>query len=191
MHGAGDVRDRLRALLIASQTIDAVGLLYREYRVDIRCFVASRISQPDRVDDVCGEVWLSVVAALERFRGEAAPLTWLMEIARHKVADLIRRDAGRPVVPIEHVAAALCTTSSEQPSRRIQREQSRYAVRRLMSRFSPAEQELLELRYVRGLTPAQIVKEKWPSECPNTVSKRLSLLRKRMRQMLAEESALA
>ncbi len=190
MRDSSDLEQRLRGQLDVCRTREAASLLYRAYQADVRRFVGSRVSA-DRVDDLCGDVWLAVASALQHFRGESRPLTWILEIARHKLADLARGRAGRPMGPIEKILDELVASSAARPSQALQRDETRNAVRRVIARLSPDEQELLELRYARGLTPAQIIKEKNLPDRPNTVSKRLSLLRRRLRQLFEEESALA
>lgn len=50
----------------------------------------------DLADEAAQETWARAVRSLPRFRGDSAVLTWLLAIARHVVAGLIRDKYRRP-----------------------------------------------------------------------------------------------
>jgi RNA polymerase sigma-70 factor, ECF subfamily len=50
----------------------------------------------DLADEASQETWARAVRSLPRFRGESSVLTWLLAIARHVVAGLLREQCRRP-----------------------------------------------------------------------------------------------
>jgi RNA polymerase sigma-70 factor (ECF subfamily) len=53
------------------------------------------LADADDVEDVVQDVYLRVVTALPRFRFDAPVLSWMLAIARHTCADLVRRRQRR------------------------------------------------------------------------------------------------
>lgn len=58
---------------------------------------AARKVPPDVVDDLVQEALLGALTA--RYRGEAAPATWVQAILRHKIADYYRQQRGYCELP--------------------------------------------------------------------------------------------
>jgi RNA polymerase sigma-70 factor (ECF subfamily) len=53
-------------------------------------FLHHRLDRREAVDDLVQEVFLAAWRSLDRFRGESEVRTWLLGIARHKLADHYR-----------------------------------------------------------------------------------------------------
>ena len=56
----------------------------------IYAFIHHRLDRPEAVDDLVQEVFLAALTAISRFRVESSLRTWLLGIARHKIADYYR-----------------------------------------------------------------------------------------------------
>ena len=174
----------LRQRLDAGDATGACRLLHDALAAEVQRFVASRSrDRPDRVDDVCQEVWTAVRRAIGRYRVEASPRGWVLSIARRKLIDAWRDD--QPVVPLEDSlvdAPALGRTSARS---RLVREERRAALRAVLATLSAGDRELLELRYAVGLKPGEIA-ESWGLDA-NTVSQRLVRAVRRLREALPRE----
>src|ERR1700712_801385 len=59
---------------------------YREHLEDVQRFVARRIGDRERAADLTAEIFIAAIESAERFRGKAAPRTWLFGIARLVIA---------------------------------------------------------------------------------------------------------
>src|SRR5262249_33647025 len=62
---------------------------------DVYRFVYRRLDRAEAVDDLVQEVFLAAWKALPDFRGESELRTWLLGIARHKIADYYRERLSR------------------------------------------------------------------------------------------------
>jgi RNA polymerase sigma-70 factor (ECF subfamily) len=175
------VDDALRERLAAGDTGGACQLLHDAFAGDVKRFVASRSRErPDRVDDVCQEVWAAVGRTVARFRFEATPRGWLLSIARRKLVDAWRDDA--PVVALEDSLVDDPAISRPSARSELVREERRAALRAALATLAPGDRELLELRYLVGLKPAEIAET-----CgldANTVSQRLLRATRRLRDAL-------
>lgn len=72
-------RDRKAIAELVSVHADAI------YR-----FIHHRLDRPEAVDDLVQEVFLAALSAIGRYRVESSLRTWLLGIARHKIADYYR-----------------------------------------------------------------------------------------------------
>jgi RNA polymerase sigma-70 factor, ECF subfamily len=177
---------RVRALVERGEVSAACDLLYASYAADVRRFVASlRPSIP--VQDVCQETWAAALAGLPRFRFQASPRVWLFSIARRRTLDALRRRQRRPLETtldttealLKHLAPARAT-----PSSALVRKRRAAALDLVLAEWRPEDRELLELRFVAGLKPAEIVDVLDRGDNPNTVSQRLLRLATRLRLQL-------
>lgn len=69
-------------------------------------FLHHRLDRKDLLDDLVQEVFLAAWRALDRFRGESEVRTWLLGIARHKLADHYRARMRGADLPLEPDAGA-------------------------------------------------------------------------------------
>jgi RNA polymerase sigma-70 factor (ECF subfamily) len=182
----------LRSLLEAGDIQTALRELHRAHAAEVDRFVRYCARPGAPIDDICQEVWAAVREALPKFRFAATPRVWLFAIARRKAADAFR-GAGRDVtLDSELVADGFATICAppETPSRMLHVAQRARTLSEALGALTAEERELLELRFVAGLKPAQIVKFLGLSAEPNTVSQRIVRLVRRLRERLRGRSAL-
>jgi RNA polymerase sigma-70 factor (ECF subfamily) len=182
--------DRLAELLRQGELAEASELLVRLYARDVERFVASRGAKA--VADVCQTVWLSARAGLAKFRMQSTPRVWLFAIAKRAVVDAHRADAR--LVPTDwddEVARSfpLGPQASSTASAKLVAAERAAALQRVLARWPAEDRELLELRYVNDLKPAEIAE--LVEARPNTVSQRIVRLAARLREELAQEDEFA
>jgi RNA polymerase sigma-70 factor (ECF subfamily) len=121
--------------------------LYRAAYARLVAFAHHRLGDVDDARDAVSETMARAVGQLARFQGDEAGFTpWLFGILRHVVADVHRSRArahkhARPeVVEVPDAAEALLLQADHA------------LVREAFGRLGPAEQELLALRVVGGLS---------------------------------------
>lgn len=181
---------RLRALLEAGQVEHACRLLHEVHGPAVARFVRAR--RRDDADDVLQDIWVAVGRTLAGFRFEASPRGWLLTIARRKLIDAWREH--QPVVGLDDQLAdddavvALQGVASSPRSAAL-RDERRGAVQRALATLAPDERELLELRYVGELTPAEIGEAL--EQRANTVSQRLVRALRRLRAALIADEVFA
>lgn len=66
-----------------------------ELHAELAAYVRRRWSDPTTAEDLIQETWIAAIGARERFRGASEPSTWLIAIARRRMADRHRRDTRR------------------------------------------------------------------------------------------------
>jgi RNA polymerase sigma-70 factor (ECF subfamily) len=120
--------------------------LYRRVFPRLRGFVARRVG-PGEVEDVVADIMVRAVVGIDRFQWEPSGFeAWLFGIARRACADHHRREARRPVKGRDEGVA------DTDPGEALERADEHARLRGRFAMLSPAEQELLELRVVAGLS---------------------------------------
>ena len=83
-------------MLAARGDRDALGELVRSLQAPVWRFAFHLTRDRDLADEAAQETWLRAVRSLPRFRGDSSVLTWLLAIARHVVAGLLRERCRTP-----------------------------------------------------------------------------------------------
>ena len=195
MTDCGSTTRRLRELVDGGEVSAACDLLYSCYAPDVRRFVASlRPAAP--VQDLCQETWVAALAGLPRFRFEASPRVWLFSIARRRTIDALRRNRKRDLetrletseVLLKQFAAGVARAT---PSSALVRKRRAAVLDSVLADWSSDDRELLELRFVAGLKPAEIVDVLAYPQNPNTIAQRLVRLAARLRSQLRHHDEFA
>jgi RNA polymerase sigma factor (sigma-70 family) len=183
----------VRRFVENGQTKTALELLYERHHSDVRRFV--RFGRPgEAVDDVCQEVWLAVQRSLPGFRFETSPVAWILSIARFKVADShrYRRLRGNDVEfdsrdPLLD-GVTMGPRRPRTPASQMERKEQLEALEAALLDCDPLDREFLELRYICGLRPAEIVEILALDLSPNALSQRLVRALRRLRGQLVKAS---
>jgi RNA polymerase sigma-70 factor, ECF subfamily len=134
----------------------AFAAIYRDNVGWVRSYVASKVFDFEKVEDIVAEVFVRVLRNISRFEDRGVDFAaWLNRIARNLVIDhlkssVITKEVLQDVTPdraggsdTESLALALMETDRLRVS---------------ISRLHPTHQRILELRYVRGLTGGETAK---------------------------------
>ena len=169
----------------------AVECLYAAHALDVRRFVA-HLDPPSRVEDLCQETWAAVVRALPAYRREATPRAWLFGIAKKKVLDARRRRRNADLLTTfdsreEFLSGMLPGRRSSSPSSKLVRHERAEALEKVLTTLKAEDRELLELRFICGLKPQDIVDVLGLESSPNAVSQRLLRLTRKVRVQLLRQ----
>jgi len=148
--------------------------IFDRYFEKVYSYVAYRLAgDSELAKDVTQEVFLAALKALADFRGEGSVLTWLRSIARNKVADHFRAlDAPHPPTPGSRADDTAIGLSPD--------EQRAVAVSLVMQQLPSSYAELLEEKYLEGLSVREIAKRKKMTE--KAVESALSRARQAFRE---------
>ena len=144
-----------RALLARAGQYDeaALGELYDRYAPRVYAYIYRRVGHAALAEDLAGEVFLRVLQAIRSERlWHTSFRAWLYRIAHNVVVDYYRQQPGGRNVPLDAVQLAAAGDSLPDLAQdALDRAWLRGAIRRL----TPAQQEVLALRYGEGLTARQ------------------------------------
>ncbi|MBW4717460.1 RNA polymerase sigma factor [Saccharothrix obliqua] len=118
----------------------------RMYRVALRV-----VGDPVEAEDVVQDAWISAWRALPRFRGEAAPATWLYRVVTNAALAHLRRK--KPTVPLE---AAPEFPAPGGPEASVLRDETADVVSRAIATLEPSQRVPLVLRELEGLSYEEV-----------------------------------
>src|SRR5262245_51013821 len=153
-------------------------------------YLSLRCSRREEAEDLTAEVFAAAVTSIDRFRGEARVVTWLVAIARRKLLDARRRQRRHPELlqcdmngsGAEWAALEVLPDATGSPEALLERREDLAGIRRLVLQLPELQREALWLRCVDQLSLAEIARVLHRSE--NAVK---GLLR-RARQTVLERS---
>lgn len=122
---------------------EAFGALYKEHHGAI--YRLARFYLGAAAEDVVGETFLRAWKALPRYRATGAPfVSWLYGIARHVVADELRkgkRSEPREVLPEQEVHKT---------------EDDRLALNAAIAQLSDEQRKVIEMKYLLGMRNPEV-----------------------------------
>jgi RNA polymerase sigma-70 factor (ECF subfamily) len=160
---------------------------YREHIEDVQRFVARRIGDRERAADLTAEIFIAAIESSERFKGRAAPRTWLFGIARRVIAN-DARTRGRERSREEQFIGAIAIDEGD-AARMDARLDAAAQSRRLyaaMEKVPEGERAILELVAIDELSVAEAAAA--VGVRPVTARVRLHRARRRLRDELALEA---
>jgi RNA polymerase sigma-70 factor (ECF subfamily) len=111
-------------------------------------YVAAKVGSQQEAEDLTGEVFLGALQSASSLRAtdEAAFLAWLFQIARHKLADRLRRQYRRPSEPLDPDLELPDPDPS--PEEAALRRDEHRAVRAAVGELTAEQQEVILMKFV-------------------------------------------
>ncbi|MGH2443040.1 MAG: RNA polymerase sigma factor [Chloroflexota bacterium] len=145
------------AALVALALTDgsAFGDLYERYRDRIYWYLRTRTENSEDAADLLQQVFLQALDKLPQYNPKKGLfVAWLFGIARHTASNHRRR--GRSTVAWDLVPEVLRPASLNNPESQVLRNESLEELAVLLQALHPDQRELLVLRYITGLSFAEI-----------------------------------
>lgn len=154
------VQDNLLTARAQTGDREAFGELYRRYLPPVLRFLTFRVASRNDAEDLAGLVFYRAWQALPRYREQEAGFrAWVYCIARNSVIDYYRTSRNHASLD-ESWAGAIMADSANDPDTHIVAEE----VRAGLSRLPEEQQTVLVLRFVEGLSHAEVAEAVGKSE---------------------------
>ena len=131
--------------------------LYDRYGFTIFSYVRLYTASREDAEDLTLEVF---AAALERANlrtlSEQEQLAWLRRVARNKLVDGYRRASHHTLVAFDKIEELVEEYSASDPEYLLLRQEEYIYLRKMVSRLSTLQQQVLHLRFSAGLSFAEI-----------------------------------
>jgi RNA polymerase sigma-70 factor, ECF subfamily len=141
--------------------VDAFGQLYERYFAKIFAYAAFKLGDVVEAEDVTSQVFLKALEALDGYRWRGVPFqAWLFRITRHLLVDVHRRTARRPAVQLDSIAWEQLPADGHlaDPEWVMQEQVTRQELTESMARLTDAQQQVVGLRFVVGLSTAEVAR---------------------------------
>ncbi len=147
----GDERELVER---AKRDPEAFGLLYERYVAQIYRYLYYRTGNPQDAEDLTARTFYRALEHLPRYQERGLPFSaWLYRIAHNIVVNWQRDRRRHPVVALDRVVTH---TEESNPQEVLEEEEERERLREAFRALAPDRQELLILKFVEGMSNAQI-----------------------------------
>jgi RNA polymerase sigma-70 factor (ECF subfamily) len=155
--------------------------LVREHQHMVYCVALSVCKDPASAEDLAQEAFLKAYRSVDEMREPARLKTWLYSIARFTAIDWVRRRKHERWLALPEGAAGELPERPEAESK----EDRSVRVMDVIRGLKDEHRELMLLRYVRGLSYAQIARELGLTA--SAVGEKLSRIRDLVREKVRAE----
>jgi len=176
--------ERLRERILIRQFqrggTEAFLALVRLYEERLLYFIRRFERDPERALDALQDVWLMAWKARSSLRSPEAFRSWIYRIAHGKIVDAIRKESRRHRAEQQRPSISMHATDAVgAPLEAVE------LVHFALSRLSPEHREVLTLRFLEGMTIAEIATA---TNCPDgTVKSRLHYASQEILSLIAEQ----
>jgi RNA polymerase sigma-70 factor (ECF subfamily) len=135
---------------------DALAFLYARYADDVQSYVRSIVRDHHEAEDVTQQVFAKLMPAIGKYQEREVPFTaWILRVARNLAVDHLR---GRRTIPVEEVRPINQASGDPAGGRPMSDLQA------ALSTLPIDQREVLVLRHLAGLSPAEIAERSGRSE---------------------------
>lgn len=150
-----DISDEAALARAAQGDGEAFGVLYERYVGRIYNYVYYRTGNVHDAEDLTARVFMRAMRHIHNYRDRGLPFSaWLYRIAHNLVANWHRDNSRKKEIPLEDFSIGVQT--NDHPEHEMLQIEERERLVRVL-RYLPAErQQLLILKFVEGLSNAEI-----------------------------------
>ena len=145
-------KDNIPALVTAAKANPAAfGAVYDRFVSPVYRYLFSRVGNQADAEDLTAQTFLAALEALPKYNERGYFSAWLFSIAHSRVTDHFRR--SRPGVELE---SAETRAGDADPLREVIQNEELRTLSNLLKNLTDDERELVRLRYVAGLSFAEM-----------------------------------
>lgn len=134
---------------------DAIARLYRRHAPAIFRYLFYRLGDRETAEDLTSEVFVRALESLPRYRSLGRPFAaWLYRIAAARATDHFRRHSRRATVALAPEIAA----GAPGPGEVVEAQQTAGTLQRAIARLTPRQQQVIVLRFLEGLSHAEVAR---------------------------------
>ncbi|MDD5590690.1 MAG: sigma-70 family RNA polymerase sigma factor [Dehalococcoidales bacterium] len=140
---------------------EAFTQLYEKYFDKIYRYVSLKIGDRMEAEDITQQVFLKAIKSISSFKWKGFPFSsWLFRIAHNQVVDYLRKKTKRETVALDETLLA----SDDDPQLAFERKLNIEQLAMATKKLTPAQQEVISLRFAGDLPIAQVAKAMGRSE---------------------------
>lgn len=153
---------------------------YREYELLVTKYISTKVGNKEDVQELAQNIFLTCLESLPLFQQKSSLWTWMCSIIRHEIADYYRKKYAKRVLQcIPFMDAWL-------PDQIADMHDVSSVVLSVLRKLSHTDRELLQLKYVDGLSVKHIATQLQMSI--KSIESKLFRARKAFEELYAEET---
>lgn len=134
---------------------EAFGELYEKYFDAIYRYIAFKVGNQTEAEDLTQQVFLKAFESIGSYQSRGNPFSsWLYRIAHNQTVDYFRKKSTGKELPLEEAQLDGGGDPSELVEKKLSGEEVKAACRHL----TKAQQEVISLRFIAGLSIAEVAK---------------------------------
>lgn len=178
-------RTQITAAAVRRGDRNAIGAWFKNDRARLLA-VASRIVPSHEAEDVVQDAFVSTLKDGDRFRGDAAPSTWIHRVTTNAALMHLRSRRRRPADSLDEMGEDAVQAIEPTHERGLEREDAAAALREVLAHIKPLDREILTLRLVDELSTEDTARAVGLSV--GATKTRLSRVRAALRSLLGEQA---
>jgi len=132
---------------------EALSRLYEAYFDRIYRYIALRIQNEMEAEDITQQVFMKMLQAIPTYKVKGTPFSsWIYRIAHNQVIDFLRQQNKKATLDIEGLPLP---DTGEDPQHLMEKQADIERLKRATKKLTPAQQEVLSLRFAAELSIAE------------------------------------
>lgn len=136
----------------------AIKIFYEKYSPYLFAFIVTKVGKREDVEEILQDTCLSILDSLPLFNFRCSLLTWAKKIALHEVADFYRKRKIKTVVFSHLPFLENLVSNALGPELVYQEKEVKNEIERVFARLSEGYGKILRLKYIEGLSMAEIAR---------------------------------
>jgi len=134
----------------------ALERFYKRYFPKVADFVFAKIDNPLDAQEIIQDVFISALDTLPLFSFKSSLSTWLYAIAKHEVVDYYRKKKIKTILFSRLPFLETLASKALGPEEELIEKEIRAQITRVFSKLSEGYRQILRLKYMKGLSVAQV-----------------------------------
>lgn len=145
---------------------DAFALLYQQFFTPVYRYVLSKLNDKSEAEDLAQTVFVRAFEAKERYQDRGkSPLAYFFTIARNLIINYQQKKRDITLRKEESLSLfEQIPDERKNPHEQIQEKEKNTALSALLKKLKPAHREIIELKFLKGYSNADIAKKTKKSE---------------------------
>ena len=164
----------------------AVRGFYKAYQNRLLNFILRKVSNRKDAEEILQDIFVSALDSLPLFSYKSSLFTWLCAIARHEIVDFYRRKKLKTIIFSRLPFLKKIVDRALGPELAMQEKEAKQRILKTFRNLSEGYSQILRLKYIEGLTMAQIALKL--GKTVKAVESRLFRARLAFREQYAKET---
>lgn len=150
-------KELIKAVLAGKKK--AINSFYKNYKDKLFAFIKQKIANKKDAEEILQDTFMSSLASFPAFKFNSSLLTWLKAIAHHEIVDFFRKKKLKTIVFSHFPFLEKLIDEALSPELALQEKEMKEKILRTLKHLSEGYAQILRLKYIEGLSMAQIAEK--------------------------------